>query len=142
MKKITPFYSSTLAKINKKFEFSLVIVQSIALAIIMISTAIAIVMEGHEMYTTGKIGLASLLLLFLFIEILSMVRQYALGQEELKLKTPLVITIVAVSRHIIINIESLTSNFILLSSLAILVLSLSLFISRYIQGAFIHEQLK
>lgn len=71
MKKISPFYSSTLAKINKKFEFSLIIVQSIALAIIMISTAIAIVWEGYEMYATEKIGLASLLLLFLFIEILS-----------------------------------------------------------------------
>ncbi len=57
------------------------------------ATGVAIVAEGYEMFSSKTIGLANLLLLFLFIEILSMVRQYALGQHELKLKTPLVITV-------------------------------------------------
>lgn len=65
------------------------------------------------MFATKSIGLANLLLLFLFIEILSMVRQYSLGQHELKLKTPLVITVVAVARYLIINMEHLTSKWIL-----------------------------
>ena len=87
-----------IAKINDKFETLLLIIQAGALIIITLATAVAIVAEGYDMFATKSIGLANLLLLFLFIEILSMVRQYSLGQHELKLKTPLVITVVAVAR--------------------------------------------
>ena len=92
-----------IAKINDKFETLLLIIQAGALIIITIATAVAIVAEGYDMFATKSIGLANLLLLFLFIEILSMVRQYSLGQHELKLKTPLVITVVAVARYLIIK---------------------------------------
>lgn len=139
MQDSSSFHSPTLAKINEKFEFLLILIQGLALIIITVTTAIAIVLEGFEMYHTGKIGLANLLLLFLFIEILSMVRQYSLGQHELKLRTPLVITIVAVARYLIINIEHLTSNFILITSLAILVLTVALFIARFIRGLYSEE---
>ena len=84
-----------IAKINDKFETLLLIIQAGALIIITLATAVAIVAEGYDMFATKSIGLANLLLLFLFIEILSMVRQYSLGQHELKLKTPLVITVLA-----------------------------------------------
>ena len=73
-----------IAKINDKFETLLLIIQAGALIIITIATAVAIVAEGYDMFATKSIGLANLLLLFLFIEILSMVRQYSLGQHELK----------------------------------------------------------
>lgn len=123
-----------IAKINDKFETLLLIIQAGALIIITIATAVAIVAEGYDMFATKSIGLANLLLLFLFIEILSMVRQYSLGQHELKLKTPLVITVVAVARYLIINMEHLTSKWILLTSVSILILTISLLISRQIKG--------
>lgn len=123
-----------IAKINDKFETALLIIQAGALVIITVATAIAIVAEGYDMFHSRTIGLANLLLLFLFIEILSMVRQYALGQHELKLKTPLVITVVAVARYLIINMEHLTSKWILLTSISILILTISLLISRQIKG--------
>ncbi len=63
-----------------------------------------------------------------------MVRQYSLGQHELKLKTPLVITVVAVARYLIINMEHLTSKWILLTSVSILILTIALLISRQIKG--------
>lgn len=126
---------SLLAKINDHFETLLVVIQAIALLIITIATTIAILYEGYEMYATRSIGLANLLLLFLFIEILAMVRQYDLGQSELKLKTPLVITIVAVARYLIINMEHLESKLILLTSIAILILTCALWVSRRIKGA-------
>ena len=113
-----------IAKINDKFETLLLIIQAGALIIITIATAVAIVAEGYDMFVTKSIGLANLLLLFLFIEILSMVRQYSLGQHELKLKTPLVITVVAVARYLIINMEHLTSKWILLTSVSILILTI------------------
>lgn len=124
-----------LAKINEQFDGLLVILQAIALVIITIATSVAILYEGYEMYMTKSIGLANLLLLFLFIEILAMVRQYNLGQSELKLKTPLVITIVAVARYLIINMEHLESKLILLTSIAILILTFALWVSRRIKGA-------
>lgn len=123
-----------LAKINDRFEVVLVVIQAVALMIITIATAVAIVYEGYEMYSTKSIGLANLLLLFLFIEILAMVRQYDLGQSELKLKTPLVITIVAVARYLIINMEHLESKLILMTSVAILILTFALWVSRRIKG--------
>ncbi len=110
------------------------VIQAVALMIITIATAVAIVYEGYEMYSTKSIGLANLLLLFLFIEILAMVRQYDLGQSELKLKTPLVITIVAVARYLIINMEHLESKLILMTSVAILILTFALWVSRRIKG--------
>lgn len=121
-------------KINDHFDALLVILQAIALVIIAIATSVAILYEGYEMYVTKSIGLANLLLLFLFIEILAMVRQYNLGQSELKLKTPLVITIVAVARYLIINMEHLESKLILLTSIAILILTFALWVSRRIKG--------
>ena len=123
-----------IAKINDKFETLLLLIQAGALIIITAATAVAIVAEGYAMFATRSIGLANLLLLFLFIEILSMVRQYALGQHELKLKTPLVITVVAVARYLIINMEHLTSKWILLTSISILILTVALLISRQIKG--------
>ena len=108
-----------IAKINDKFETLLLIIQAGALIIITIATAVAIVAEGYDMFVTKSIGLANLLLLFLFIEILSMVRQYSLGQHELKLKTPLVITVVAVlvTSSLIWNIcEQVDSSYIRFNS--------------------------
>lgn len=129
-----------IAKINDKFETLLLIIQAGALIIITIATAVAIVAEGYDMFVTKSIGLANLLLLFLFIEILSMVRQYSLGQHELKLKTPLVITVVAVARYLIINMEHLTSKWILLTSVSILILTIALLISRQIKG--LHDDIE
>ena len=128
-----------IAKINDKFETLLLIIQAGALIIITIATAVAIVAEGYDMFVTKSIGLANLLLLFLFIEILSMVRQYSLGQHELKLKTPLVITVVAVA-YLIINMEHLTSKWILLTSVSILILTIALLISRQIKG--LHDDIE
>ncbi|HAV38819.1 MAG TPA: phosphate-starvation-inducible E [Sutterellaceae bacterium] len=129
-----------IAKINDIFETLLLIIQAGALIIITIATAVAIVAEGYDMFVTKSIGLANLLLLFLFIEILSMVRQYSLGQHELKLKTPLVITVVAVARYLIINMEHLTSKWILLTSVSILILTIALLISRQIKG--LHDDIE
>ena len=123
-----------IAKINDKFETLLLIIQAGALIIITIATAVAIVAEGYDMFATKSIGLANLL------EILSMVRQYSLGQHELKLKTPLVITVVAVARYLIINMEHLTSKWILLTSVSILILTISLLISRQIKG--LHDDIE
>ncbi|ANU65672.1 phosphate-starvation-inducible PsiE family protein [Turicimonas muris] len=123
-----------IANANTTFEQLILIIQAVALLIITVATGVAIVAEGYEMFSSKTIGLANLLLLFLFIEILSMVRQYALGQHELKLKTPLVITVVAVARYLIINMEHLTSKWILLTSVSILILTVALLISRKIRG--------
>ncbi len=131
-----------IAKINDKFEAALLIIQAGALMVITVATAIAIVAEGYDMFHSRTIGLANLLLLFLFIEILSMVRQYALGQHELKLKTPLVITVVAVARYLIINMEHLTTSGILLHSIYIILNDFPLFNFRQIKRAFIDDEME
>ncbi len=127
-----------ISNVNRNFEDLLLIIQAVALVIITIATAFAIIDEAFEMISKRAIGLANLLLLFLFIEILSMVRQYALGQHELKLKTPLVITVVAVARYLIINMEHLTSKYILFTSIAILILTFALLVSRRVRG--LHDE--
>jgi protein PsiE len=47
-----------------------------------------------------------------------------------------VITIVAVARYLIVNMDHLTSKFILLTSISILILTLALYIARNIRGLY------
>lgn len=130
-----------IAKINDKFETLLLIIQAGALIIITIGD------RSRDPWPkvmtclqTKSIGLLTYCSCSYSSEILSMVRQYSLGQHELKLKTPLVITVVAVARYLIINMEHLTSKWILLTSVSILILTISLLISRQIKG--LHDDIE
>ena len=81
-------------------------IQLIALIIILISTVIAFGIEIFQMFENKKISLADLILLFLYLEVLAMVRVFWESQS-IQITLPLFIAITALSRFIILQGKSI-----------------------------------
>ena len=77
-------------------------IQLVVLIIILISTIVAIGMEIKNMIDIKSVGLADLLLLFLYLEVLAMTRIFWESQE-IRITLPLLIAITALSRFIILQ---------------------------------------
>lgn len=120
--------ASVLTSANRRISGLLTVAQAIALALIALATVVAIGAEAAAMWTARAASLGDLLMLFLYVEILSMVKQYALGERELPVRTPVIIAIVAVARYMILDVEGLQANWLLMGSLSILALSAALWI--------------
>ena len=123
----------SFAKANRSFARLLTTMQAAALALIAIATVAAIASEAWMMWENRSSTLGNLLLLFLYVEILAMVKQYALGTRELPVRTPIILAIVAVARYMIVDVERIEPTWLLVGSLAILVLTLALWIIQYLR---------
>ena len=77
-------------------------IQLLTLIIILISTIIAIGSELYQMFIIQTVTLADLLLLFLYLEVLAMVRVFWESQS-IQITLPLFIAITALSRFIILQ---------------------------------------
>ena len=86
--------------------------------------------QGFEL---EKASLGDLLLLFLYIEILSMVKGSALGTREIPIRTPVALAIVAVARYIVVDVEHMTPAFMLMTAGAILVLVCALWVLSHVR---------
>ena len=80
-----------------------------------------------------KIQLADLLLLFIYVEVMGMIRVYLL-QEEIRITYPLIIAITAISRLIILQKKDLDPAILIYESVAILILAFAIIVlkMRYI----------
>ena len=72
------------------------------LSIILISTVIAVVLEINVMFSNKSVTLADLLLMFLYLEVMAMVRVFW-DQQSISITLPLLIAITALSRFIILQ---------------------------------------
>ena len=117
---------------SQRFNRWLTYGQSIALVAIAIATLVGIGLSIWEMIGKETVGLGDLLMLFLYIEILSMVKGGALGTREIPIHTPIALAIVAVARYIVVDVEHLKPLYMFLTSSSILVLVLALWIVRRI----------
>ena len=77
-------------------------VQLILLIIILISTIIAVGIEIFTMFENKNVTLADLLLMFLYLEVLAMVRVFW-DQQSISITLPLLIAITALARFIILQ---------------------------------------
>ena len=77
-------------------------IQLLTLIIILISTVIAIGSELYQMFKIQTVTLADLLLLFLYLEVLAMIRVFWESQS-IQITLPLFIAITALSRFIILQ---------------------------------------
>jgi protein PsiE len=100
------------------------------LLIITVATIIAIGQEVEFMISNGKVLLQDILLLFIFLEILTMVSLY-FSTGKLPLRYPIYIAIVAIARYITIGMKEMDGMAILMLSLSMLVLSLTVISIRY-----------
>ena len=76
--------------------------QLILMVIILISTVIAVGIEIYKMFQNRSVTLADLLLMFLYLEVLAMVRVFW-NQQSISITLPLLIAITALARFIILQ---------------------------------------
>ena len=105
-------------------------IQLTAVLIVLISTVVAFFLEMRDMYMNRDITLADLLLMFIYIEVIGLVRSYW-ETRAVRITYPLVIAITALARFIILqDKESDPSNLIYIS-VAILIVALATVIIRF-----------
>ena len=102
--------------------------QAAALLAIAVAALAGIGLAVAEMIASRQAGLAELLLLFLYVEILSMVKCSALGTREIPIHTPVMLAVVAVARYIVVDVEHIEGSFLVMASGAILILVCALWV--------------
>ena len=105
-------------------------IQLLTLIIILISTVIAIGSELYQMFKIYKVTLADLLLLFLYLEVLAMVRVFWESQS-IQITLPLFIAITALSRFIILQGKSINPEILVYEAGAILLIALAILVLRF-----------
>ena len=99
-------------------------IQLTAVLFVLVSTIIAFFLEVKEMYDNKNIELADLLLMFIYIEVIGLVKSYW-ETRSVRITYPLVIAITALARFIILqDKESDPSNLIYIS-IAILIVAIA-----------------
>ena len=84
---------------------SIKLLEKVVLVIIAIATIIAIGYEISEMYAELSVELADLLLLFIYLEVIQMIREYW-TLNRIRISIPLFIAITAIARLIILQGKS------------------------------------
>ena len=105
-------------------------VQIGGLFIVALATIIAI---GHQicvMWLAGLVGLADLLLLFIYLEVLAMVAMY-LQAGKLPIRVPIYIAIVALARYLILDMKEMDNWRLLGTAATALLLALCVFVIRF-----------
>jgi protein PsiE len=105
-------------------------IQLTAVLFVLVSTIIAFLLEVSEMYENRNIELADLLLMFIYIEVIGLVKSYW-ETRSVRITYPLVIAITALARFIILqDKESDPSNLIYIS-IAILIVAIATVVIRF-----------
>jgi|TARA_Y100001970_G_scaffold69098_1_gene88152 protein PsiE len=99
------------------------------LTIILISTVIAVGIEIKTMYINQSVTLADLLLMFLYLEVLAMVRVFW-SQQSISITLPLLIAITALSRFIILQGKEMDPSGLVYEAVAIALIASAIVILR------------
>ena len=105
------------------------IFEKIILVTVLIATVVAIGNEFVFMYSKFKVELSDLLLLFIYIEVVQMVREYW-TLDRIRISIPLFIAITALARYIILQGKSGDPSFLLYEAGAILMIAIAVLILR------------
>ena len=104
-------------------------VQLVLLIIILISTIIAVGIEIYTMFVNKNVTLADLLLMFLYLEVLAMVRVFW-DQQSISITLPLLIAITALARFIILQGKEMDPSALVYEAVAIVLIAASIVILR------------
>ena len=104
-------------------------VQFILLTIILISTVIAVGIEIKRMFLNQSVTLADLLLMFLYLEVMAMVRVFW-DQQSISITLPLLIAITALSRFIILQGKEMDPSGLVYEAVAIVLIASAIVILR------------
>ena len=110
---------------NSNFE----ILEKIVLSILIVCTVIAIGMEIQAMVINLKVTLADILLLFIYIEIIGMIKEYWVA-KVIRMSYPLFIAMTALARLIIMGRKDVEPSAYVYESVAILILAIAIVVLR------------
>ena len=96
--------------------------QLVLMSIILISTVIAVGIEIKNMFLNQSVTLADLLLMFLYLEVLAMVRVFW-NQQSISITLPLLIAITALARFIILQGKEMDPTALVYEAVAILLIA-------------------
>ena len=100
-------------------------IQLVAVAFILIATSIAILIEVHKMIINQNVDLADLLLLFIYIEVIGMIRLFW-ESKSIRISYPLLIAITALSRLIILQGKGVDPINLIYEASAILLIAMAI----------------
>ena len=92
------------------------------MCIILVSTVIAVGIEIKNMFTNQLVTLADLLLMFLYLEVLAMVRVFW-NQQSISITLPVIIAITALARFIIVQGKEMDPTALVYEAVAILLIA-------------------
>ena len=105
------------------------LIQVTSVLIILTGAVIGFISEINLMIAKMKVELADLLLLFIYVEVMGMIRVYLLN-EEIRITYPLIIAITAISRLIILQKKDLDPSILIYESVAILIIAVAIIVLR------------
>jgi len=103
--------------------------QFVLLTVILISTVIAVGIEIKAMFLNQSVTLADLLLMFLYLEVMAMVRVFW-DQQSISITLPLLIAITALSRFIILQGKEMDPSGLVYEAVAIVLIASAIVILR------------
>jgi protein PsiE len=106
------------------------VVEILGLAVIAVATVVAGIQEVDKMITQRAVTLADLLLMFIYLEVLTMVKVY-LESGALPIRMPLYIAMVALARHLVLDMKELSEWELIATAAGIFVLALAVLVIRY-----------
>mgnify|MGYP001248097139 FL=1 len=103
--------------------------QLVLLSIILLSTVIAVGIEIKTMIINQSVTLADLLLMFLYLEVMAMVRIFW-AQQSITITLPLLIAITALARFIILQGKEMDPAGLVYEAVAIVLIAAAIVILR------------
>ena len=103
--------------------------QLVLMVIILISTVVAVGIEISKMFQNRSVTLADLLLMFLYLEVLAMVRVFW-HQQSISITLPLLIAITALARFIILQGKEMDPAALVYEAVAIVLIAGAIVILR------------
>ena len=110
---------------NNYFE----LLEKIVLSVLIVCTIIAIGMEIQGMIAVYEVTLADILLLFIYIEIIGMIKEYWVS-KMIRMSYPLFIAMTALARMIIMQRKDVDPSAYVYESVAILILAIAIVVLR------------
>ena len=110
---------------NSYFE----LLEKIVLSVLIVYTIIAIGMEVQGMIAVYRVTLADILLLFIYIEIIGMIKEYWIS-KVIRMSYPLFIAMTALARMIIMQRKDVDPSAYVYESVAILIIAIAIVVLR------------
>ena len=117
-------------KFSKLTQQSLTLTAQIVLIVIAVATIFAIAQEIGHVWEAGSITVGDLLMLFLYLEVISMLNHY-LGSGNLPVRYPLYIGIISLARFLVLDIKDIDAFKMFALSGSILLIAAAILIVRY-----------